>query len=50
MDEMVAQMTPWIAEGKIRVKETLVEGFEKLPAALNMLFQGENSGKLVVRV
>jgi NADPH-dependent curcumin reductase CurA len=27
-----------------------VEGFEQLPNAVNMLFDGANTGKLVVRV
>jgi NADPH-dependent curcumin reductase CurA len=28
----------------------VVEGFEHLPSAINMLFDGANVGKLVVRV
>jgi len=28
----------------------VVEGFEKLPSALNSLFSGKNTGKLVVKV
>ena len=28
----------------------MVEGFENLPNALNMLFKGENNGKLVVNI
>jgi NADPH-dependent curcumin reductase CurA len=27
-----------------------VEGFEQLPAAINMLFDGKNVGKLVVKI
>ncbi len=38
------------AEGKLKPLETVVEGFEDLPDALNMLFDGKNTGKLVVRV
>ena len=30
--------------------ETVVEGFEELPNAVNMLFDGANTGKLVVKV
>jgi hypothetical protein len=30
--------------------ETVVEGFERLPTAVNMLFEGANVGKLVVKV
>ena len=30
--------------------ETVVEGFEQLPIAINMLFDGGNTGKLVVKL
>ena len=30
--------------------ETVVEGFEQLPTAINMLFDGANVGKLVVKI
>jgi NADPH-dependent curcumin reductase CurA len=30
--------------------ETVIEGFEQLPTAINMLFDGTNVGKLVVHV
>lgn len=39
-----------LAAGKIRPLETVVEGFEGLPDALNMLFDGKNTGKLVVKI
>lgn len=50
MDEMLQQMVPWLSEGKLKYAETVVEGFEKLPSALNSLFSGKNTGKLVVKV
>ena len=37
-------------EGKLKPLETVVEGFEGLPSAINMLFDGANTGKLVLRV
>jgi len=45
-----AQLAEWIADGSLEPLETAVEGFEELPTALNMLFDGANVGKLVVRV
>ena len=39
-----------MAEGKLKAQETVVEGFEQLPIAINMLFDGENTGKLVVQL
>ena len=39
-----------VAAGTLRSEETVVEGFDQLPTALNMLFAGENTGKLVVHI
>jgi NADPH-dependent curcumin reductase CurA len=38
-----------IGQGKLVPLETVVEGFEQLPTAINMLFDGKNVGKLVVK-
>ena len=46
--EAIGELAALAAEGKLQAEETVVEGFEKLPEALNMLFAGENRGKLVV--
>jgi NADPH-dependent curcumin reductase CurA len=46
----VADLGGWMKEGKLRPLETVVEGFEQLPSAINMLFDGANTGKLVVHV
>ncbi len=45
-----AEMAGWIAQGKLKSKEHLVEGIERFPEALGMLFRGENLGKLVLKV
>ena len=50
MDEMLAVVSPWVKSGEIVFEETIVEGFEKLPEALNSLFEGKNLGKLIVSV
>ena len=39
-----------VKEGKLKYKETIVKGFDKLPAALLGLFEGENIGKMIVEV
>lgn len=44
------QLAKWIAEGKIKYRETIVEGLENAPEALNKLFDGGNVGKLLVRI
>ena len=50
MNELHQIVTPWIQDGSLVFQETIVEGFEKLPEALNMLFEGKNVGKLLVKV
>jgi NADPH-dependent curcumin reductase CurA len=50
MAEAAAELSGWIREGKLIPLETVVEGFEQLPNAVNMLFDGANTGKLVVRI
>ena len=49
MDEMVRIVAPWIKAGEIVFEETIVDGFDQLPHALNSLFTGEHRGKLLVR-
>jgi hypothetical protein len=48
--EAAADISGWIRVGKLKPLETIVEGFESLPTAINMLFDGANTGKLVLRV
>jgi NADPH-dependent curcumin reductase CurA len=43
-------MGQWIKQGKIKWKETIVEGIEQAPGAFIGLFRGENFGKMIVRV
>ncbi len=45
-----AEMSKWIAEGKLIAKEHVVEGLDTFPDTLLMLFRGENFGKLVLKV
>jgi NADPH-dependent curcumin reductase CurA len=42
------EMAGWLAEGKIKSSEHIVEGLEKAPEALNLLFSGGNTGKVIV--
>jgi NADPH-dependent curcumin reductase len=48
--EAVLQLVAWVEEGKLRWRDHIVDGLESAPRALNMLFTGENTGKLMVRV
>jgi NADPH-dependent curcumin reductase CurA len=40
----------WKMTGKLKTQETIVKGLEKAPEAINMLFRGENTGKLIVEL
>ncbi len=48
--QAVRDLSGWLAAGQIRDEETIVDGLERAPEALNMLFDGTNVGKLLVRV
>ena len=48
--EGATQLATWIAEGRLQHRETVAEGLESAPVALNQLFDGTNTGKLVVHV
>ncbi|MGV0748794.1 NADP-dependent oxidoreductase [Mycolicibacter heraklionensis] len=48
--EANTEISELIAAGKLTPLETVVEGFEQLPTAINMLFDGKNVGKLVVKI
>jgi NADPH-dependent curcumin reductase CurA len=43
-------MTGWLAEGRVKLVEDVVDGLDEAPAALIGLLQGRNFGKLFVRV
>lgn len=49
--EALGAMLPWMQEGKLKHEETLVSGeITDTPERLNMLFEGENRGKLVLQI
>jgi hypothetical protein len=48
--DFLREVGPWVAEGKIECRETMIDGIENLPAAFAGLFRGDNTGKMLVRV
>jgi len=48
--EGVLQLAQWLAAGKLKYAESVVEGFENTPQAFIGLFSGENLGKQIVKV
>lgn len=49
-DAFLADMAPWVAEGKVRYLEDIREGLETVPAAFAEMLKGGNFGKMLVRV
>ena len=50
MAEFYAEMAPWVANGTVKSRETVVDGLENTPDAFLGLFRGENTGKMLVRL
>jgi NADPH-dependent curcumin reductase CurA len=50
MPEFLADMAKWAKDGKMKWRETIVEGIDKAPEAFIGLFKGENFGKMLVKV
>ena len=48
--EAIAQLATWIREGRLKDREHILEGAEAARGAIEMLYQGRNTGKLLVRV
>ncbi len=48
--EFLADMRKWIAEGKLAYRETIMEGIENAPTAFIGMLQGENVGKMLVKL
>ncbi|MGH8461031.1 MAG: NADP-dependent oxidoreductase [Stenotrophobium sp.] len=47
--EAAQQMGQWMAQGKLKSREDIVDGIETFPETLLKLFSGENFGKLMIR-
>ena len=49
-DTALAELQGWVASGKLKVQEDVIDGLENTPAALIGLLAGENRGKRMIRV
>jgi NADPH-dependent curcumin reductase CurA len=50
MPAFLAEVAPWVRDGSVRYRETVVEGIERAPEAFIGLLAGENVGKMLVKV
>lgn len=48
--EGAQQLGAWLQEGKLQYRETVKHGFKQIPEAFLDLFEGKNTGKLVVKI
>lgn len=48
--QAIAQLAGWLKEDKLKYTETVVDGFNNIPAAFMDLFEGKNEGKMVVKI
>src|SRR4051812_15563030 len=48
--EAIEHLVGLMAEGKLKYEETVVDGLERAGGAVNGLFEGTNTGKLLVKV
>jgi hypothetical protein len=49
-DEATADLAQWVMAGEIQYSTDVVEGLDRAPEALNRLFTGANTGKVMVRL
>ena len=48
--DFLRDMTGWVATGKIKYREEILDGLERAPQGLIGMLRGENFGKLIVKV
>ena len=48
--EMTREMGAWLGDGRIRYRETIIDGLEHAPEALASLMRGDTTGKTLVRI
>src|SRR5687767_2735768 len=50
LGEFYRDMAGWIAGGQVKPRDTVVEGLERMPDAFLGLFEGANTGKMLVKL
>lgn len=48
--EAVEQLSEWIQENKLQYDETIRKGFDTIPSAFIEIFEGKNTGKMLVEI
>jgi NADPH-dependent curcumin reductase CurA len=50
LPEMTREVGAWLRDGRLRYRETVVDGLEHAPEALAGLMRGDNTGKTLVKI
>jgi NADPH-dependent curcumin reductase CurA len=50
LGQFLKEAGPWVQSGELKYRETVVDGIENMPGAFIGLLEGENIGKMLVRV
>ncbi|MFC3053158.1 NADP-dependent oxidoreductase [Kordiimonas pumila] len=50
MPDVLKELASWVANGKLKMPTHIVDGLEAAPNALNLLYTGGNTGKLLVKI
>jgi NADPH-dependent curcumin reductase len=48
--DAMADLTAWLADGSLTMPETILDGIDRYPEALEFMASGGNLGKLLVRI
>ena len=48
--EALAKLADWVRDGKLAHNEHILDGADAARGAIEMLYEGRNTGKLLVRV
>jgi NADPH-dependent curcumin reductase CurA len=49
-EQFLTDMRGWLSTGKVKYRETILDGIKAAPSALAGLFTGSNTGKMLVRL
>jgi NADPH-dependent curcumin reductase CurA len=50
MRPFLEEVTPWVAEGRVKFSETVVEGIDRAVEGFRGMLRGENTGKMIIEV
>jgi NADPH-dependent curcumin reductase CurA len=50
MDDVIREVGGWLADGRLRYVQTIVDGLERAPEALARMLAGDTVGKTLVRI